>query len=739
MSVEEPAAPSAPTVLAEATWLREAATYALARAADRRHEATRAYEAARDEVLARQLAEMPIARLRETTSGGVRFAALERAGIKTVADALKHGWLIGYDGVGEHTNVQVQAAARQLALAMKDGLRLRFEVDRRPAEQTDLLEALTNLELIGRMIAPVYDDLGPLMASLERLEKPAKRAASPVRMFFSGRRKRDSARDAVAQLGALIERSSTQELSEKLEEMLPKLDPEPAQGDFWASYEQRVAAYNGLLVEVGGLATDQSAAQGFVPSELANLVHEHPLDTELLNVSLRGYQAFGAKFALQQRRAILGDEMGLGKTIEALAAMCHLSTQGASHFLVICPASVLVNWLHEVERHSDLAAVRLHGADRDSNFRMWARRGGVGVTTFQSLHWLYQRDFDLSPAMLVVDEAHYVKNPRARRSLAVNDFMKFSERTLFLTGTPMENRVEEFRALVGHLEPKIAARINVLDGLAGAAAFRTAVAPVYLRRNQEDVLQELPEKIETEEWVALEDEDFDAYRSAVAEGSFMAMRQAAYLPGTATGSAKLTRLLEIAEEAIENGRKVIVFSFFRAVLQTVASALGDATIGTITGSVPPTRRQQLVDDFTKASDACVLVSQIEAGGVGLNIQAASVVILTEPQWKPSTEDQAVARCHRMGQARSVDVHRLLAEDSVDQRMLEILATKSALFDEYVRRSALKEISADSIDISNLDAAKEVASVAEEERRIIEVERRRLGIETDTVAVAAVEE
>jgi SNF2 family DNA or RNA helicase len=500
-----------------------------------------------------------------------------------------------------------------------------------------------------------------------------------------------------------------------------------------------VAAYNGLLVEIGGLGPDQNAAEGFVPSELATRVHEHPLDTELLSASLRGYQAFGAKFALQQHRAILGDEMGLGKTIEALAAMCHLSSQGASHFLVICPASVLVNWLHEVERHSDLAAVRLHGIDRDANFRVWARRGGVGVTTFQSLQWLYRQDFDMSPAMLVVDEAHYVKNPRAQRTVAVNDFMKFSERTLFLTGTPMENRVDEFRALVGYLEPKIAARINTLDGLAGAATFRTAVAPVYLRRNQEDVLQELPDKIETEEWVALEGEDFDAYRTAVAEGSFMAMRQAAYLPGTAAGSAKLARLVEIAEEAMANGRKVIVFSFVRGVLQTVANGLGGAVIGTITGSVPPTKRQQLVDGFTKARDACVLVSQVEAGGVGLNIQAASVVILTEPQWKPSTEEQAIARCHRMGQARSVDVHRLLAEDSVDQRMREILATKAALFDEYVRRSALKEVSPDSIDISSLDAAKEVASVAEEERRIIEMERRRLGIEADTVAVGAVEE
>ncbi len=121
----------------------------------------------------------------------------------------------------------------------------------------------------------------------------------------------------------------------------------------------------------------------------------------------------------------------------------------------------------------------------------------------------------------------------------------------------------------------------------------------------------------------------------------------------------------------------------------------------------------------------MLLSQIQAGGTGLNMQAASVVVLTEPQWKPSIEDQAVARCHRMGQVRRVHVHRLLAQDSVDQRMLEILESKRALFDEYVRRSALKDVSADSVDITDTQATKLAVKQAEEE--IIESERRRLGL------------
>jgi Helicase conserved C-terminal domain len=123
------------------------------------------------------------------------------------------------------------------------------------------------------------------------------------------------------------------------------------------------------------------------------------------------------------------------------------------------------------------------------------------------------------------------------------------------------------------------------------------------------------------------------------------------------------------------------------------------------------------------------VSQIQAGGVGLNIQAASVVILTEPQWKPTSEDQAIARCHRMGQVRPVDVHRLLAEDTVDQRMLEMLAAKAVLFDEYVRRSELKDHSPDAVDVSDLKTAQDVGTQVEAERRIIEMERKRLRMET----------
>ena len=384
-----------------------------------------------------------------------------------------------------------------------------------------------------------------------------------------------------------------------------------------------------------------------------------PLDQSLLKTSLRGYQTFGAKFALVQERVIMGDEMGLGKTMQSLAAMCHLAAEGATHFLVVCPASVVINWTREIERHTLLEARRLHlpGAKRQAAEQEWAAKGGVAITTFEALRAMPE-DLDVPIAMMVVDEAHYAKNPNALRTQAVSEWASRSRRALFLTGTPMENKVEEFRVLVGHLRPDVAENLDLADEALDGTRFRERVAPVYLRRNQEDVLSELPDRLETEEWVALEGAAMRTYRKAVQDGNFMAMRRAAFDPGTVKGSQKLRRLVEIAGEAADGGRKVIVFSYFRDVLETVAEVLagrdgvpGMPVIGPLTGDIAPADRQAMVDELTNASGPAVLVSQIQAGGVGLNIQAASVVVIAEPQLTPSIEEQAIARAHRMGQVR----------------------------------------------------------------------------------------
>jgi superfamily II DNA or RNA helicase len=236
--------------------------------------------------------------------------------------------------------------------------------------------------------------------------------------------------------------------------------------------------------------------------------------------------------------------------------------------------------------------------------------------------------------------------------------------------------------------------------------------------------------------VPLDGHAMTAYRAAVAEGNFMKMRRAAFDTGGGKieESRKLDRLVDLIDEATGDGRKVVVFSFFRSVLDAVMTALGDKAVGPITGDVPPPDRQELVDEFTRRPGPAVLVSQIQAGGVGLNIQAASVVILCEPQWNPAIEEQAIARAHRMGQVRRVDVHRLLAEDSVDQQMLEITGAKRAEFDTYARRSDLAAATPDAIDAADPAAAAAAGAAGAEgagqrqaERTIVTAERARLAI------------
>jgi SNF2 family DNA or RNA helicase len=469
---------------------------------------------------------------------------------------------------------------------------------------------------------------------------------------------------------------------------------------------------------------DEASAQGLVPEELRQRVVAVPLDTSLLTAAtLRGYQVFGAQYVLHQQRAILGDEMGLGKTIQALATLCHLAANGQRRFLVVCPASVLVNWVKETERFTLLPTHVLHGAARDAGGGRWLRDGGVAVTTFGTLGRLPEEVFAAETAMLVVDEAHFAKNPEAARSKAVAEVAGRAQRALFLTGTPMENRVEEFRALVGLLQPRVAARVDARDALAGARAFRRAVADVYLRRNQDDVLGELPDRIETEAWVQLGPADQDRYRAAVAAGNVMAMRRAAL---GSPDSAKLARITEIVEEAAADGRKVLVFTTFLPVLDLLGGAL-PGVVGRIDGSVSTTARQELVEEFTAHPGPAVLLSQIDAGGVGLNIQAASVVVLAEPHWKPSVEEQAIARAHRMGQIHPVHVHRVLAKDSIDERIVEIQQGKTLLFDAFARRSEATERDARAVDAGEYRPPGLDDESLPAQQRLLLAERIRLGL------------
>lgn len=692
----------------------------------------RAVRPMRDELAEGELRGIPVARLKDVTEGRLRLAAIEAAGYRTVDEVLRAGrhQLRHIPGVGPQTADQAVAAAGRIAEAVREAVTVRIDMDQQDVRTTELLIALHRLVEAGSEARRALGTAEAIGRELEPLLQQAAPATRRVRWWLLGKAAREQALAALAQVRDHCERAERDGVRTLLGQASVDLLRDPAnEVEVWVDFEVRSAEYYNLLAELSEHGPDLAAAEGFLPAEIATRVREQPLDDTHLRVSLRGYQSFGARFALAQRRVILGDEMGLGKTIQAVAALAHLAARGRTHFLVVCPAGVLVNWTREIRARSTLRAVPLHGTDRHEAFAEWRTRGGVGVTTYDALRGFSPTAPETGsptapepgavhpygrPAMLVVDEAHYAKNPETRRSQAVATWAQHAERVLFLTGTPMENRVAEFRNLVRHLQPELVPEIGGVDGAAGSRAFRAAVAPAYLRRNQRDVLTELPSLVVSDVWLELGTEDQDAYRSAVLAGNFAAMRRAAFThPET---SAKMLRLRELVAEAADNGLKVLVFSYFRDVLATVQRALGPEEVhGPLTGSTSPVQRQALVDEFGTVPGHAVLLAQIQAGGVGLNMQAASVVIICEPQVKPTLEHQAVARAHRMGQVRPVQVHRLLSTTGVDQRLCELLQRKSLLFDAYARRSDVAEATPDAVDVSDGSLA----------RRIVEEERARL--------------
>jgi SNF2 family DNA or RNA helicase len=294
---------------------------------------------------------------------------------------------------------------------------------------------------------------------------------------------------------------------------------------------------------------------------------------------------------------------------------------------------------------------------------------------------------DFTFSILVVDEAHFVKNPEARRTKALIASSMMAERVLYMTGTPLENKVDEMCFLVSCLRPDIANKLSTMKTLSATQKFKSELTLIYLRRIRDDVLSELPDLIENEDWLEPSNNEINAYSNAVQSGNFMAMRRVSWDVGI-IDSNKAKRLIELCNDAQDEGRKVIVFSFFRDTLQKVYEALGDRALGPITGGVSTAMRQELIDEFTLAGCGKVLVSQIQAGGVGLNIQSASVVIFCEPQIKPSLEKQAISRAYRMGQVRDVQVHRLLCVNTIDERMMEMLQSKQREFDTYADESVV---------------------------------------------------
>jgi SNF2 family DNA or RNA helicase len=693
-----------------------------------------------DQLRTARLTAIPVESLKDIGVSGVRWMALRDGGIHTLADlaAKSKEQLLTVPGVGEGTAESVLRAARKVrekilseAVSLPAPNTLDKDSERLVRRAAAVIRAREAVAGVAVALEQKYHTLS------ERLG-PVLEESSLFRWWRNDQARRSTISQNAQQLVKEAESDDLTKLIREAHERCATLmaKPQPTSPELVEDFRARYADYCATIESAldGTPVTamsDHEQIEGRLPEGIAQQVEGLTLRSEGMKVALRRYQQFGAKYLVVQQKTILGDEMGLGKTIEALAAMVHLSNaEEVNRFLVVAPASILGNWLREIRTRTSLSGYLMHGPQRQKELLSWMECGGVAVTSYEAFR---SDDVDgalarrnLMVDLLVVDEAHYAKNPEASRSRAVREMVPCARRVCFMTGTPLENRVQEFHSLVGLLNPEVATKLKLINyGLLWAGVerqrFHETVAPIYLRRNQEDVLRELPEKIEKEEWVDLTAADKEVYKAAVRAKNMMAMRRTATIGKNDGQSAKLGRLSELFDEYRESEQKVLVFSFFLDVLEAVRQQCDAPDV--ITGAVSPAERMRIIDEFQKSPGFRVLPAQIQAGGVGLNLQAASVVVLMEPQWKATAEDQAIARAHRMGQTRRVVVHRLLARNAVDERLLEVLRGKKEIFETYARDSLVKEASAEATET-------QVANT------IIEAELERLRREEETAPASA---
>ncbi|MBW1886279.1 MAG: DEAD/DEAH box helicase, partial [Deltaproteobacteria bacterium] len=425
-----------------------------------------------------------------------------------------------------------------------------------------------------------------------------------------------------------------------------------------------------------------------------------------LDAVLRPYQRQGVDWLVFMRRAGLGallaDDMGLGKTLQTLCAL-----EGRS--LVVAPTSVLHGWSREIDRfRPELSVALYHGAGRSLD-----PSAEVTITSYallrQDVETLAHESWDC----VVLDESQMIKNPESQIAQAAH---RLDARARFaLTGTPVENRLDELWSQLHFLNPGIlSGRTNfrnrysrpIAEGDAEIAArLRKRIRPFILRRLKAEVAPELPPLTEIVldcELSAEERAVYDSVRAATlrdvverlrAGGNVMAaleallrLRQAAchssLVPGQHPNarSSKLETLYARLEEAVADGHKALVFSQWTSLLDRVEPGLRERGIEWLRLDGSTRNRGDVVERFQSSSGAPVMLLSLRAGGTGLNLTAADHVFLIDPWWNPAVEDQAANRAHRIGQDRHVVVHRLIARDTVEEGILQLHARKRALAD-----------------------------------------------------------
>lgn len=490
----------------------------------------------------------------------------------------------------------------------------------------------------------------------------------------------------------------------------------------FAGGSARVPAWRGAVLDEAAGGGDALRLGRSLRRWLRGLRHPEELDLEppgALRGVLRDYQERGYQWLMALARygfgGILADDMGLGKTIEAIAFLLAERQVGpfAEPALVVCPASLVYNWESEIHQFAPtlrVAVVAGTAAEREAVLAH-AAEADVLVTSYP----LVLRDIEHYRGRrlhaLLLDEAQFVKNHESKTARAIVELE--SDRRFALTGTPIENSLDDLWSILRAVFPDLAGSRESFNRLAPDQVARR-VRPFLLRRRKADVLSELPEKIETVASAALTPEQKriylayleriqrDAERQIDSEGfqrsrikilaGLTRLRQICCHPGLfvedyAGGSGKLDLLLDLLTEAMEGGRHVLVFSQFTSMLSLIASALGERgwPYFYLDGATPTGDRLALTQAFNRGERPIFLIS-LKAGGTGLNLTGADTVILYDLWWNPAVEQQAADRAHRIGQRNVVQVIRLIARGTIEEHIHRLQEAKRDLVEAVVADS-----------------------------------------------------
>jgi superfamily II DNA or RNA helicase len=440
-----------------------------------------------------------------------------------------------------------------------------------------------------------------------------------------------------------------------------------------------------------------------------------PIRESLLNASLLPYQVEGIAFAAKACRSINADEMGLGKTIQGIGLAAYLKKEAnISKVLVICPASLKAQWKIEIERFSDLSAQLILGAasDRSEQYRNDAF---ITICNYEQV----LKDILSVEAcpwdLIILDEGQRIKNWEAKTSRVIKGLN--SPYALVLTGTPLENRLDELFSVVEFIDDRrlgpayrffnqhrmVDEKGKVL-GFQKLDELRQRIAPVLLRRTRDSVLKQLPPRTTQVVRITPTDEQLELHshhmqtvstitnKSHFTEMDFIRLQKALLMCRLAANSTflvdkqapghstKLEKLHELIDQLSgEPDRKVILFSEWTRMLDLVAEKLEAVGVGYVRldGKVPQKKRQQIVKQF-QTDPACRFIIMTNAGSTGLNLQAADTVINVDLPWNPAILEQRIARAHRMGQKRPVQVYILVTEGTIEENLLTTLSAKKEL-------------------------------------------------------------